>query len=251
MKNVMPIILKYQFMNTHKSVISIIISSFFLLFTVNCDAKLAKLEPLEELTLKLGSFSKVQLDGGYEVLLIQGNDESISIQVEKDFIKNVKTAIKDGKLHIYNEKNDQDYTVRLIIRFKNIEEIEFNGGVSLKCKQPLTLSSLNLHVAGGADIKMQLNVKELKCNLDGGVNAEFAGKVSNLTLNLNGAGRIDAEKLKAENVNAKIAGAGFAVVSGSNIVDAEISGIGSIEYTGNPVKVKSVVNGLGSIKEKD
>ena len=48
----------------------------------------------------------------------------------------------------------------------------------------------------------------------------------------------------------EIAGAGYAVVYGSKSVDARISGFGSIEYTGNPLKVKSVVNGFGSIKEK-
>ena len=90
----------------------------------------------------------------------------------------------------------------------------------------------------------------MKCDLDGGVSADFRGSVTDLVLNLNGAGKISADELKAENVKVEIAGAGYAVVSGSKFVDAKISGIGAIEYTGNPLKVKSVVNGLGSIKEK-
>jgi hypothetical protein len=237
-------------MKTQKGLITIFLVSILSSIALNSYAKLAKFKPLEEITLQLGSFSKIELDGGYEVLLMQGNEESVSIETESDKLGYVKTSVKDGKLNVYNDKSIQNYKVRLIIRFKNIDEIKFNGGVSLKCKKEIVLTKLLLKVAGGADIKIQLKAQELKCELDGGINCDLTGNATDLSINLNGAGKIDAEKFLAENAKVEIAGAGYVIVNGSKSIDARISGIGSIEYTGSPLKVKSVVNGVGSIREK-
>jgi hypothetical protein len=237
-------------MNRQKSMYSIILA-ILLSFGVNAHAKIGNFKTTEEVTLQLGTFSKVQLDGGYEVVLIQGNEESVTIAADKEKISSVHASVKEGKLHVYNDKYAQNYKVKLTIKFKNLEKIKFNGGVSLKCNNLLEFNNLELNIAGGADIKLNLKANDLKYVLDGGVNTDLIGQVVNLSLALNGAGRINAEELHAENVKVEIAGAGYAVVYGSKTVNAEISGIGSIEYTGNPQKVKSVVNGLGSIKEKE
>ena len=238
-------------MKALKSIFSGIIILLILSITISCDAKVAKSKSSETVTLKLGSYSKIQFDGGYEVVLIQGDEESITIEANKDIIGSIKTSIENNKLHVYYDKDVQHNKILVTLKFKNIDELEINGAASLKCHQSLNLTSLKLHVAGGATITLPVNIENIELVLDGGTNVDLTGKAVKANFKLNGAGKIDAENLLAENLKVEIAGAGYARVNASKEINAIVSGVGAIEYSGNPAKVKSEVNGIGSVKEKD
>jgi len=237
-------------MKALKSITSGIITLLIFCLTISCDAKVVKSESSEIVTVKLESFSKIQFDGGYEIILIQGNEESITIEAAKNIIGNVKTSVEKNKLRVYYDKDVQHNRILITLKFKNIDELEINGAASLRCNQTLNLADLKLHVAGGASLTLPVNAKNIGLILDGGTNVDLTGKSVNADFKLNGAGKIDAEKLKAENVKVEIAGAGYAEVYASKEIYANVSGVGAIEYSGNPSKVKSEVNGVGSVKEK-
>jgi hypothetical protein len=212
---------------------------------------LAKSGNTEEITLQLGSFSKIGLNGGYEVELVQGNEESITIVSEKEMLNKVKAEISNGLLEISTKKEFLIHKIKLVIKFKNIEEIKIDGGMSLKSKQTVQVESLALKVNGGADIKLGIIGKSLKLDLAGGTNAEIKGNVANLEILLGGAGNISADLLEAENVKVEIDGAGYAKVWATKSIDAQLAGVGVIEYKGNPANVKTGFSGIGSIRQKE
>jgi len=211
----------------------------------------AKYGNSEEITLQLGSFSKVHLNGGYEVELVQGNEESITIVSEKEMLDKVKAEISNGLLEIKAEKEILVNKVKLIIKFKSIEELRIDGGMSMKSIQKVEVDSLTLKVNGGAEIKLNISAKSLKLMLAGGTNIELTGNVNNLEIMLGGAGNISADLLKAENVKIEIDGAGYAKVWASKSIDAQLAGAGVIEYSGNPANVKTGITGIGSIRQKE
>jgi hypothetical protein len=235
-----------------KKTFTILTSIFAVLFCQSLtDSLFAKSRNIEEITLQLGSFSKIYLNGGYEVELIQGNEESVTIVTEKEILNKVKAEISDGLLEINSEKEILVHKVKLIIKFKNIEELKIDGGMSLKSNQPIQVESLILKVNGGADIKLNLSGKSLELNLAGGTNIEVKGNVGNLDIMLGGAGNISADMLEAENVKVEIDGAGYAKVWATKSIDAQLNGIGAIEYLGNPANVKTGISGIGSIRQKE
>lgn len=217
-------------------------------FTISLSAKSGN---TEEITLQLGSFTKIHLNGGYEVELLQGNEESITIVSEKEILNKVKAEISDGLLEIKSEKEILVHKVKLIIKFKNIEELKIDGGMSLKSIQPVQTENLVLKVNGGADIKLNITGKSLKLVLAGGTNIELRGNVTNLDIMLGGAGNISADILEAENVKVEIDGAGYAKVWATKSIDAQLAGVGVIEYLGKPSNVKTGISGIGSIRQKE
>lgn len=204
----------------------------------------------ETTTIQLSPFSKIETNGGFEIELVQGSEESITIEASKSDLEYLKTDVKNGKLSVWVDKTLQLNKFKLTIRFKNIEEIVVNGGVSLKSKNDIRCDYLKIKVFGGAEIKLPVFSQTIDVALSGGTSADFNGKVTNSIFTLNGAGKIDAEKLVSDSVKIEIAGAGYAVVYASKSIDASISGVGSIQYTGNPAKVKSEIAGIGTIEEK-
>jgi hypothetical protein len=75
-------------------------------------------------------------------------------------------------------------------------------------------------------------------------------EVDRLRAELSGAGNIDARELKAKEVRVSVSGAASADVYAKEYLDASVSGVGSIDYYGNPAKVKTDVSGVGSISRK-
>lgn len=205
---------------------------------------------LDTIKRDVESFIMLQLDGGYEVILIQDSQEKVIIVSERSNSNEIKTEIEGNKLHIYTRGTFQFDKIKLIIFYKSLEKIDINGGVTLETKNTLNTNNLQLNVAGGATIEMNIHTSEFKADLSGGTMIQLSGDATNVDINLNGAGKVDADNLKTESTKIDISGAGTASVNASKMIDANISGVGSISYTGNPDKVKSNISGVGSIKEK-
>ncbi len=72
------------------------------------------------------------------------------------------------------------------------------------------------------------------------------GKADEQEINILGSGTYQAKDLESKVVKINVAGAGSAIVNVSEELDAEISGVGSVEYIGDPT-VKQDVNGAGQV----
>jgi hypothetical protein len=232
------------------STITLLILSVILMNLNFSYAKASEDNP-DQVTLKIGSFDAIQLYGGYDIELIQGNEESVTIETNHNLLKNIKTEIEKGKLIISCEKGFQFDRVKLTIRFTDIYYLEVNGGMKLTSEHPMQVKDFEMIVNGGADIKIPINGNTLSLNLSGGTNVKFTGKVTNLNIDLNGAGNISCDELESENVDVEIGGAGYAIVWATKSIIAKLSGVGVIEYIGNPSIVKSNVSGIGSVKRKE
>lgn len=75
-------------------------------------------------------------------------------------------------------------------------------------------------------------------------------KVDDLKIRVSGAGDADTRKLKAKHVDISVSGAGDAEVFASKSIRARVSGVGSIDYYGDPEENETRVSGIGSIKRK-
>jgi hypothetical protein len=63
-----------------------------------------------------------------------------------------------------------------------------------------------------------------------------------------GSGDYQAEDLESKEVKINVMGSGSAIVNVSEKLDAEISGIGSVEYIGDPT-VKQNLSGVGRVSK--
>ena len=87
-------------------------------------------------------------------------------------------------------------------------------------------------------------------NVSGAAELEMNGKVDTLDISVSGAGDIDTRELMAKNVEVSVSGAGEAKVYASESFKGRVSGVGSIDYWGNPEHQSTKVSGLGDIDKK-
>jgi hypothetical protein len=74
-----------------------------------------------------------------------------------------------------------------------------------------------------------------------------SGKADRLTATLGGSGDVQLQDLVAHDATVLVAGSGRLLVQATGALDAKVSGVGAIVYTGNPTSITQRITGTGSI----
>ncbi|HEX3072314.1 MAG TPA: head GIN domain-containing protein [Ignavibacteriales bacterium] len=187
-----------------------------------------------EVTEKRGvsGFTKIDVGGAYAVNITLGDTESLEIIGDENLMKYIRTEVDGGVLHIYNKKSISPRRKLIInITALKLDEITSSGATSI--------------------VTRNYKGESLFINGSGASSMELDGETQNLDIDLSGAVAINAKNLKAQFVKVGLSGAAGVEVFASEELEAAISGVGSIEYYGNPKVVKKEVSGLGSVHKKE
>jgi len=177
------------------------------------------------------NFDKIDISGYYEVRISLGKHNSFKILGDDNLIPLVKSEINGNTLHIWNKKNISPRRhIRIEIVTESLEGISSSGASKILLK----------------------NYKgdELTIKGSGAGSFNLSGEVETLNAELSGAVNLRADDLVANEVFVEISGASDADVYAKDELHAEISGVGNIEYSGNPKVLKKSISGLGSITQK-
>jgi Putative auto-transporter adhesin, head GIN domain len=179
----------------------------------------------------VSGFEEVELRGVGNLSIEQTGSESLTIEAEDDVIPKLKTRVINN---------------RLIIASKPDTIIQTTEPINYK----LTVKNLSaLEVQGTANIEAEdIKTHRLAVIISGAGNVKTTGEADEQQINLSGSSIYRAEDLESKEVRINVAGAGSAVVNVSEELDAEISGVGSVEYIGDPT-VKQDVIGAGRVRK--
>ncbi|MEW6653148.1 MAG: head GIN domain-containing protein [Bacteroidota bacterium] len=177
------------------------------------------------------AFDRIEAGGAYSIKIIAGKPTSITINAEENLLPYIKTRVNGGTLYISSKKNlNPRKELEIFITTPSLTALEVSG-------------ANNVDVVG-------INEKEFAVNLSGAGNVDLKGNTDRLRAEISGAGNINARELKARDVMISVSGAASADVYAKEILDASVSGVGSIDYYGKPEKTRTNVSGVGSITRK-
>lgn len=206
----------------------------------------------------LGEFTKIKYNGFGNVTLKHGENPMLRVSSKIDVQDAIKHEIRDGELRLKVRDSVslglkslmtlESPDLKLEIIYDTLEALNFNGMGNLQ--NIGVIEGFDFRVVNNGVGKMTLNVdvKALYSKLDGAGSLELQGTAEEHSCNLNGAGKIDAQKLEAEMVKAIANGIGSILIFASKKLEAKLVGIGNIKYYGNPEKIESSIQGLGSIR---
>lgn len=132
--------------------------------------------------------------------------------------------------------------------FANIEEIEISGGIEIEMNAEAS-RKIDLDIKGGASLYIyNIAADHVEIDVAGAASMDLSGKAEVLELELAGAGSIDAKSLVCKKAEVKISGAGRASVSVIEELLADIDGVGTLTYYGDPV-LKNISGGLTDVEQ--
>jgi hypothetical protein len=182
-------------------------------------------------TRDLGNFDAVEISGAYIVKIDSGGKTSLQIEADDNLLPLIKTEVRGGRLVISSK---EDFNTRkspvVTISMPDVKRVEASG-------------ASNFEISGVKNDSLELK-------LNGASSMDLAGETGKLKVDMAGAGSMDAKNLHAKTVDLNTSGAGSASVYATDALNVAISGVGSVDYYGQPKFIRKNISGFGSLNEK-
>ena len=179
----------------------------------------------------VSGFGEVELRGVGNLSIEQTGSESLTIEAEEDVIPKLTTRVVDNRLIIGAKPNTIIHTTEPINYKLTVEDLR------------------SLEVLGSANVEAEnISTHRLAVTISGTGNVKAGGEADEQEIGILGSSTYRAEDLESREVKINVAGAGSALVNVREELEAEISGVGSVEYIGDPT-VKQDVIGAGQVRQ--
>ena len=203
--------------------------------------------PVKKLDFENISFTNTE---SAKIYIVPSDETRVEITYPSDMENHgFRAFISEGEIEISAPKQTNFSAEKFEVTvFANIEEIEISGGIEFemnaeKCR------NIDLDIKGGADVYIyNIDTADTDISIAGAASMDLFGKTALFELELAGAGTIDAKSLVAEKAEVEISGAGTAEVSVTEELFADIDGVGTLTYYGDPV-LKNISGGLTDIEQ--
>lgn len=211
---------------------------------------------VEERAVK--DFNRVRWTGHGELVIQQGDRESLTIETDVDLMPKIISEVEHGQLELGRGGTWKDQLsfaletsltrkpiyYRLTVR--EISELEIRGAGTILI-QGISTDNLYLKASGANRIRSEsLAVDSLEVDLPVGGLVEMDGLVFEQFVSLKGPSSYRAQSLKSHRTRIEIHGPGEAVVNVGDELDVLVRGLGSVKYIGSP-KIYKKLSGLGSL----
>lgn len=203
-----------------------------------------------EKNFNVDDFTKIYLRGPYEVHLRQSSKCELTILAKESYHDKLEVSSSGGTLNIeLDGKNFKKSTksIEVYISFKDLEKLEIEGAVDLQCENKIRTSNFKIEFEGAGNIELDVDADKIIAQIAGVGNFEIEGETDYHKVEFDGIGSYDAKNLRSKYTIVESNGIGSVSVYASNKFRGEASGIGSVDYYGDPDDVSVDASGLGSV----
>ncbi len=183
----------------------------------------------------VSGFSGLDVSGGFEVQVTKGNNESLRIEADENLLDNIRTEVKNGVLHIYNEGNiSTKKSMKAYVTLKELNSLDISGGVKVIGNSTFNPKTFKMDLSGASNVKLDLMTSRLVADMSGASKVALTGKADQILLDMSGASDVDAADLEAKNVKVEASGASKVKVFAKESLAINASGASNVKYKGSP-----------------
>jgi hypothetical protein len=198
--------------------------------------------------LNVSDFKGIDVSSGIDVILVQGNSESLTLTAQENLFEYITAKVDNGTLKIYARNNLRPTKpMKARITFQEISNLKVSGGGDTYCETPVNVEALDVYISGGGDFRSVINSEKLKCSISGGGDAEIEGKTKDYNITVSGGGDLKS-KVNAGIITCRIGGGGDLYLKNeaqASEADIDIDGGGDVDMKMNAEKLKCSVSGGG------
>ena len=207
---------------------------------------------------QVSDFDRVALAGFGELVITQGDQETLTIEATQQLLSRIQTEVIDGKLILGVNRHWLDWIsdflnaglnrmrVKYDLKVKQLTSLAILGAGRVRIAN-LKSENLGLELVGTGEVKIEsLDAERVNVVLPGAGLIGIAGQVTDQKVILSGAGSYNAGKLASQKAEVTLEGLGSATVWAAEELDATIRGLGNVSYYGSP-EVRKRIFGPGTI----
>jgi hypothetical protein len=199
----------------------------------------------------VGDILAVNVDYPAQVIVRQGDSQSVLIEAEDNLLPHLKTQVRDGALEIFYASSDRMHVnptkpVKIMIVVNDLNQLNLTSAGEVIIEGFRT-DELDLSLSGAGNTRLnEVSVQNLSVNLSGAGSMTASGTVDNLGLDISGFGSFNGKQLHGQTAIVDLNGAGSATLWVDEQLDAQISGAGTVNYYGS-AHVSQRIYGLGRV----
>jgi hypothetical protein len=203
-------------------------------------------------TREAEGFQAIEVDYPAQVLIQQGDAESVEIEAEDNLLPGLKTEVRNGTLEIFYKTEKGRHVnptklVKIIIVVNDLSDVEFTSAGELIIEN-LKTDNLDVSVSGAGNLRLEeIQVNALRVDLSGAGSMNASGTADDLDVTISGFGDFNGAELHDKDARINISGAGSATLWVDNELTAEVSGAGSVSYYGS-ASVTRQISGVGGVR---
>ncbi|OIO83743.1 MAG: hypothetical protein COW32_01550 [Candidatus Aquicultor secundus] len=240
-----------------RKTISLAIISFLLIaiavFLGSCGGVVVGSGNVKTETRDVRNFNRISLDGMGNLIIKQGDTESLKIEAEDNILPQIITAVNNGQLDISFKR--AGFPIRLVpskpinffVTVKNLNGIDLSGVANIK-EAKIKTDTMDLSTSGSSDVTLNIEANELTSRSSGSTKFNMSGTVDRQQVDISGSGTYSAADLASQDCGVTISGSGSCTVRASGTLDVRISGSGEVSYIGNPSVAQSI-SGSGTVRK--
>ena len=207
-------------------------------------------------TRALPEFQSIGLSGSMDLVVRQGETQSVQVQADDNLLPFLETVIEAGKdgpaLKVRWKQGQSIYTrskVLVTVVVPKLTALAASGSGDMRVES-FNTPVFKLAISGSGDVKLAgMTTADLGIQISGSGDVAGTGTAAKLKVSIAGSGDVRLGDMKSDDVSVAIAGSGDAVVQAQRTLDVSIAGSGDVTYTGNAT-VKSSVVGSGSVSKR-
>jgi hypothetical protein len=200
----------------------------------------------------VNDFNRISLTGAGDVIITQGDEESLTVETDENLMRYIKTEVKNGTLvlgftdEVRNKRVRPTRGIKFNLKVREVAGLELSGAGDIDASS-LKVDGLEIRLNGAGDVSVgSLEAEKLVVRIDGAGDVELAGQVMEQDIRINGAGVYRAAELESQGATVTVSGAGDATVWATDTLDVRIPGVGNVYYHGNP-RVTKKLSGVGRL----
>lgn len=192
-------------------------------------------------------FTALQAGSAFEVFLLQGEEESLTIEADQNLMQYIVTEVKNKQLKVYaTESIRKAEKLNVYISFRSLEAISVSGAADLQGVPGMHFGELLLEGSGASRMLLDMEASSLRANISGASTLEISGKAAQAGFDISGASKLKAGEFLVSDCRLKASGAAYAGIHVTDKLLADVSGAATVKYKGSPAVAKDV-SGAGSL----
>ncbi|MGC9516673.1 MAG: head GIN domain-containing protein [Methanomicrobiales archaeon] len=200
---------------------------------------------------KLSGFNQITLNGDINLILKQGDNESVVVEAEDNIVSEIKTEVSNNKLTISHNAPTAilpTKPINVYVTVKDINSIDVSGSGKVEGSN-INANNLDLTISGSGNTKLNnITAKNIKSVISGSGKIELSGVTESQNIKIEGSGTYNSRNLQSDDTVITIDGSGQTTVNTSDNLQITITGSGKVSYLGDPT-IKQTINGNGEINK--
>ena len=203
-----------------------------------------------------GSFSAITISDGIDLILTQGNEESVAVSAsEQKYMERFKTVVENGTLKIYFDNSAVNWAInekrklRAYVSFKVLERLNASGGANIKLQGSAKVDDLHMKFTSGTVFVGKLTAKDLTVEQNSGSSINIAGSADKINVEVSSGAFFKGYDLAVNFCDAKASSGGGVRITINKELTAKANSGGGVRYKGDAVIKEIDVSSGGSVKK--